>query len=320
MTLHQKVLGVDAAKDWIDTCDLASGQIRRIETTPHALKSFARALPKDVLAVFEASGGYERPLMAALDAEGVAYARVNPRQAREFARATGQLAKTDKVDARVLAEMGKALGLKPSTPADPARRRLADLVARRTDLVGMITAETNRLAQAAEPFVRRSIQSLLILLKRRKVILEKEIETQARASEQLAARNRRLRTAPGVGPCVATTLLAFLPELGTTERRPIACLVGLAPHARDSGHRQGRRKIWGGRPEVRRALYTAAFVASRHDPELKAMRDRLIKAGKPFKVAIIALARKLLTILNAMIREDRDYETDRKHNPKTQPA
>jgi transposase len=308
MTLHQNVLGVDVAKDWIDICDLASGRTRRIGTTPRALKAFAGGLPKDIFLVFEASGGYERPLVTALEAAGLAYARVNPRQAREFARACGKLAKTDKVDARILAEMGRALALKPALPACPARRRLAELVARRADLVGMITAETNRLAQAVDPFVRRDLKSLLALLRKKKLALDKEIETQMRADDQLAARNHRLRTAPGVGPCVASVLIACLPELGQTERRPIASLAGLAPHASDSGLRQGRRKIWGGRAEVRRALYTAAFVASRRDPELKAMRERLIKAGKPFKVAIIAVARKLLTILNAMLRENRDYQ------------
>ena len=308
MILHRQILGVDVAKDWIDTCDLASGQIRHIETTPHALKAFAARLARNSLVVFEASGGYERPLIEALEAEGLAYVRVNPRQAREFARATGRLAKTDKVDARVLAEMGRTLALKPAPPADPARRRLAGLVARRTDLVGMIAAETNRLAQAADPFVRRDIKGVIAVLQRRRQAIDKEIDAQIRASDDLAARSRRLRTAPGVGPSIASVLLALLPELGGIERRPIASLSGLAPHAHDSGHRNGRRKIWGGRGDVRRALYLAAFVASRRDPELKAMRQRLIANGKPFKVAIIAVARKLLTILNAMIREDRDYQ------------
>ena len=308
MILHQNVLGVDVAKDWIDTCDLSTGRIRHIETTPRALKAFAAKLSGDVLVVFEASGGYERPLVKALEAAGRAYARVNPRQAREFARATGRLAKTDKVDARVLAEMGATLELKPAPPADPARRRLAELVARRADLVAMIAAETNRLAQAADPFVRRDIKGLLGVLQRRRQALDKEIGAQTRASDDLASRSRRLQTAPGVGPSLASVLLAFLPELGEIERRPIASLAGLAPHARDSGRSRGRRKIWGGRSDVRRALYLAAFIASRRDPELKAMRDRLIAAGKPFKVAIIAVARKLLTILNAMIRENRDYQ------------
>jgi len=312
MTLHQNVVGVDVAKDWIDTCDLASGEVRHIDTTPRALKAFAAKLagsPGQTLAVFEASGGCERPLIAALEAAGVAYARVNPRQAREFARATGRLAKTDKVDARVLAEMGRALELAPTIPVDPARRRLAELVARREDLVGAISRETQRLGQACDAFVRRDIRSLLTVLKGRRTSLEKEIAAQLRANQTLAGKDRRLRTAPGVGPSVAATLIACLPELGQIERRPIASLAGLAPHASDSGRSKGKRQVWGGRAEVRRALYIAAFIASRYDPELKALRARLIAAGKPFKVAIIAIARKLLTILNAMIHENRDYQT-----------
>jgi len=315
MTLHQNIFGVDVAKDWIDVCDLSSGEVRRIETTPRALKALAANLSArpGTLVVFEASGGYERPLMEALEApgikdRGVAYARVNPRQAREFARACGKLAKTDKVDARILAQMGRALDLRPAAPADPARRRLAELVARREDILAAITAETNRLAQAREAFVRRDISSLIAILKRRKLGLDAEIQAHKQAHEDLAARDRRLRTAPGVGPTVASVLLACMPELGGTDRRAIACLGGLAPQACDSGRRSGKRQVWGGRPEVRRALYLAAFIASRCDPELRAMRQRLIAAGKPFKVALIAIARKLLTILNAMIRDGHDYE------------
>lgn len=311
MILHQNILGVDVAKDWIDICDPASGRAQRIDTTPRALKAFAARLSgrPGALVVFEASGGYERPLMEALEAAGVAYARVNPRQAREFARATGRLAKTDKVDARILAEMGRKLELAPTPPVDPARRRLAELAARREDLVRQITAETNRLAQARDAFVRRDIKSLLAILGRRRLAVMKEIEAQLRASEELDELDRRLRTAPGVGPSIASVLIACMPELGQIDRRACASLGGLAPHACDSGHSKGKRQVWGGREEVRRALYLAAFIASRCDPELKAMRQRLIDAGKPFKVAIIAVARKLLTILNAMIRERRNYKT-----------
>jgi transposase len=312
MTLHQNILGVDVAKDWIDTCDPASGRTARIETAPRALAAFVGRLPKDMFVVFEASGGYERPLMEALEAAGLAYARVNPRQAREFARATGRLAKTDRIDARVLAEMGQALKPAPQARPDPARRRLADLVARRADLVAVIAAETNRLGQAREAFVRRDIKSLIALLQRRRLAVEKEIEAQMRAAEDLDRLERRLRTAPGVGPVVAAVLIAALPELGLPElglldRRQLASLAGLAPHASESGRQRGRRKVWGGRREVRRALYIAAIVASRFNPDLRAFRDRLIGDGKPFKVAIIATARKLLTILNAMIRDHRDY-------------
>jgi transposase len=310
MTLHQNILGVDVAKDWIDTCDLANGETARIDTTGQALLALASKLAArpDTLVVFEASGGCERPLIEALEAKDVLYARVNPRQAREFARATGRLAKTDKVDARVLAEMGAKLALAPTLKLDPARRRLAELVARREDLVALVSAETQRLAQARDPFVARDIKGVLAVLRRRRLGLDKEIAAQKRSNQELDRIDKRLRTAPGVGPSVASVLIACLPELGHTERRPIASLAGLAPHACESGHRKGKRHVWGGRAEVRRALYIAAFIASRHDPELKAMRKRLIDAGKPFKVAIIAVARKLLTILNAMIRNNRDYE------------
>lgn len=310
MTLHHNVVGVDVARDWIDICDLASGAVRHIETTPQALKAFA-AQCAGSLVVFEASGGCERPLVEALEVAKVAYARVNPRQAREFARATGKLAKTDKVDARVLANMGASLKLAPTPPADPARVRLAELVGRRENVVTMISQETQRLATARDAFVRRDIKSHLTVLARRRMALETEIKAQTASDETLAGTNRRMRTAPGIGPAIAGTLLACLPELGSIDRRAIASLAGLAPHACDSGHSKGRRQVWGGRPAVRRALYIAAFIASRCDPDLKAMRQRLQTAGKPFKVAIIAVARKLLTILNAMIREDRDYQKTR---------
>jgi len=307
MILHQNVVGVDVAKDWIDICDLGSGRTRRIGTTRRALLAFAGKL-SGVLVVFEASGGYERPLMAALEARGVAYARVNPRQAREFARATGRLAKTDRVDAKVLAEMGRALKLTPTPPIDPARRRLAELVARREDLVAAIIAETQRLAMAGDAFVRRDISRVLITLRARRLSLEKEIGAQLCASEELGRLDKRLRTAPGVGPAIAAILLARFPELGAIDRRAAASLAGLAPHACDSGYRKGKRRVWGGRADVRRALYLAAFIASRCDPEMKAFRKRLTDAGKPLKLALIAVARKLLIALNAMVRENRDYQ------------
>jgi transposase len=305
MTLPRHVLGVDVARDWIDVFDPASNRSLRIDTPQ--LKAFARSLPPDAFVVLEATGGYERPLLETLEATGIAYARVNPRQAREFARATGRLAKTDKVDARVLAEMGRALDLAPAARPDPARQRLADLVARREDLVAAVTAETQRLAMARDGFIRRDIGRMLSVLRARRLAVEKEIADHIRASEALSADTARLRTAPGVGPVVAATLLARLPELGHLDRRAIASLAGLAPHACDSGHRRGRRHVWGGRANVRRALYLAGFSASRCDPVLKAMRQRMQAAGKPAKVAILAVARKLLTILNAMLRDQQNY-------------
>jgi transposase len=207
----------------------------------------------------------------------------------------------------MLAEMGRALGLAPEPAPDLARRRLAALVARRDDLQVTITREKQRLGLTEDSFVRRAITALLRVLVRHRVALEGEIKAQIVADKGLADRTARLRTAPGVGPVVAATLTARLAELGQLDRRAIAALAGLAPQARDSGSWRGRRCIWGGRREVRRALYLAAFVASSHDPELRAIRDRLRAAGKPYKVVIIALARKLLTRLNAMVRDGTDY-------------
>jgi transposase len=306
MTIRQDVIGVDVSKGWIDCHRLATGRAWRIGMEPRELRRFA-AGAGGALVVFEASGGYERQLMAALDAAGVAYARVNPRQAREFARASGRLAKTDRVDAAVLAEMGGALALRPTPPADPAEARLAELVARRDDLVGMRRGETQRLGQAHDPFLRRQIAALLRVLHAQIKRLEAAIAAHLEARPALAARAERLQGVPGIGPVLAAGLVARLPELGRLDRRAIASLAGLAPHACDSGIMRGRRRIWGGRAEVRRILYLAAFIASRYDPRLKAFRARLQNAGKPFKLAITACARKLITILNAMLRDGTAY-------------
>ncbi len=305
MNLHRNVLGVDVAGDWIDVFDAANDSSVRIFND--GIGSFVRGLPAGAFVVFEATGGCERLLMDRLAAAGIRHARVNPRQAREFARATGKLAKTDRVDARVLAEMGCALDLRPCQPVDAARRRLGELVARRDDIVAAITAETHRLRQAHDPFVRRDIGRMLAVLRGRRASLEKEIAGHINSQQALADEAARLRTAPGIGPAISAIILARLPELGQLDRRGIASLAGLAPHACDSGHRRGRRHVWGGRADVRRALYLAAFIASRRDPALKAARDRLEAAGKPAKVAILATARKLLTILNAMSRDQRNY-------------
>ena len=305
--MPQKIIGVDVAKDWIDVCWYGLNKTARIETTPRALKTFARKA-KGALAVFEASGGYERPLIDALETAGSLYARVNPRQVREFARARGYLAKTDKVDARVLAEMGVKFDLKPALQPSKERRRLADLVARREDIVAIIGQETNRLKQARDKFIRADIKSLLTILERRKKKLNDEIAAHIETNEDLKSLDQRMRSVPGIGSVIAPVLIAKLPELGKLNRRQIASLAGLAPHACESGKRIGKRRIWGGRAEVRRALYLAAFIASRHNPELKAYRNRLQQKGKCTKAAIVATARKLLTHLNACIKEDRDYE------------
>ena len=306
MTLPQDVIGVDIAKDWIDVFFLSARRAERVPMATAELRAFA-ARARGALVVFEASGGYEHPLAEALGAADVTYARVNPRQAREFARATGRLAKTDRVDARVLAEMGRALALRPTPPADPGRARLAGLMGRRDDLGAMLRAEMARLRQARDASVRRDIGSMIALLRRRIGKLEAEIAAVIGADEALSDRSRLLRTMPGVGPLLAASLLARLPELGRLDRRAIASLAGLAPHACDSGRFRGKRRIWGGRAEVRRTLYLAGFIASRYDPALRAFRRKLQEAGKPAKLAIVACARKLLTVLNAMLRDQREH-------------
>ena len=308
MTLPQDFIGVDIAKDWIDVFHLSSGARQRIAASGPALARFARSV-RGALVVFEASGGYERPLAEALARAGADHARVNPRQAREFARACGRLAKTDRVDAEVLAAMGRALQLAPTPVLEANRARLAALVARRDDLVAMIRSEKNRAGQTRDRWIAREIARLLAVLQRHLAAAEAEIEALVAADADLDAQSRRLRSVPGIGPAVSAVLLARLPELGRLSRRQAASLAGLAPHACDSGLHRGKRRIWGGRADLRRALYIAAFIASRYDPALKAFRQRLEAAGKPAKLAITACARKLLTILNAMARDHADYRT-----------
>ena len=307
MTLPQDVIGVDIAKDWIDTFTLSTLKHERIPTTKQALARFARAA-EGCLVVCEASGGYERPLTEALAKAGVDCARVNPRQAREFARATGRLAKTDQVDAAILARLGRALSPAPTPLVDADRARLADLVARRDDLVANIGREKNRARTTADPWIAKEIARLLRALKAHLAAVEGQIAAQIDACPALAEDQRRLTTVPGIGPALSAVLIARLPELGQLDHRRIASLAGLAPHACDSGLHRGKRHVWGGRADVRRTLYFAAFIASRYDPALKAFRNRLQEAGKPTKVAITACARKLLTILNAMFRNAQDHQ------------
>ena len=257
--------------------------------------------------ILEASGGYERPLTGALAKSGVGYARVNPRRAREFARATGTLAKTDRVDTEVLARMGRALDLAPTPPADPDRARLSDLVARCDDLVKTIRAEKNRASTTRDPWIARETGLLIHVLAAHLNAAERVIAARVEACDALSSEARRLRSAPGLGPTLVAVLLARLPELGQIAAKKIAALAGLAPQACDSGLSRGKRRVWGGRSDVRRALYLAGFIASRCDPGIKAFRARLETAGKPVKLAVIACARKLLTILNAMMKNGQDY-------------
>ena len=298
--MTQDIIGVDIAKGWIDIHRLSTGQGRRIATTRSALARFAAQAGGSLLV-------RKRP--AATSARSW---RLWPGRGLPSPGRPGKLAKTDRVDAAMLAEMGRALRLEPSPPRAPERVRLADLMARRDDLSDMRRREANRLKQARDAWVRKDIKTILQALERRLVRVGAEINAQIEANEILARAATRLQSMPGIGPVLAASLVARLPELGGLDRRAIASLAGLAPHACDSGVIRGKRRVWGGRAEVRRSLYLAGFIASRYDPRFRAFRKRLKAAGKPTKVAIVAIvavARKLLTILNAMFRDNEDYRS-----------
>jgi transposase len=259
------------------------------------------------LVVLEATGGLEVPLAAALVAAAVPTAVVNPRQVRDFVKATGTRAKTDALDARALAHFAEAIRPPARGVADADQRRLDELLTRRRQLLQMRVAEQNRLATLTGEAVREDVASHIVYLTRRIEEMDREMDRAIRDSPVWRVRDALLRGVTGIGPATSRTLLAGLPELGTLAPKKLAALVGLAPMARDSGTLRGRRAIAGGRGEVRQALYMASLSAAAHNPVLAPFYARLRAAGKEPKVALIAVARKLLTILNAMVRDDRPW-------------
>ena len=254
-----------------------------------------------VLVVLEATGGYERPVVGALATARLPVVVANPRQVREFARATGQLAKTDRLDADTLALFAERVRPEPRALPDDSAQALDALLTRRRQILGMVAAERNRLEHAV-PAVRRGIVQHIRWLERRLHDVDDDLDRTIQASPVWRAKENLLRSVPGIGPVVSRTLIGDLPELGTLPRKQIAALVGLAPLARDSGTLRGRRLVWGGCAPVRAALYMAALVGTRRNPVLRAFYQRLLRAGKPKKVALTACMRKLLTMLNAMLR------------------
>ncbi|MGH2588005.1 MAG: IS110 family transposase [Dehalococcoidia bacterium] len=306
-------IGIDISAAQLDIAVWPAGprwQAAYPAPADQALAELVRQLAdhSPALVVLEATGGYERPLQAALQAAAVPVAVVNPRQVRHFARATGQLAKTDAVDARVLAHFGATLAPAVQAPLPEAVVQLRALVRRRRQVLGMLVQETNH-RRLAPPDLHDGIDRHLAYLRGERSALDRLIAAALAADATLHAQATRLRTAPGVGPVVAATLLAELPELGDLSRRQIAALVGVAPFARDSGQSRGRRHCWGGRAGVRTVLFLAARTAVRCHPRLAAFYDRLRAAGKPDKVALVAVMRKLLTILTAMTRDQRPFLT-----------
>lgn len=258
--------------------------------------------PRPALVVLEATGGFERPLAAALAASGLAVAVVNPRQARDFARATGRLAKTDRMDAENLARFAEAVRPSPRPIPDEEAHALGEILARRRQIVSMLTAENNRLVAMVTKPVKRRIEAHVRWLEKELARTDRDLDEAIRESPTWRENEALLRSVPGVGPVLAKTLLAELPELGSLTGKQLAALVGVAPLNRDSGILRGERAVWGGRSGVRAALYVGALVAARRNPTIREFYERLMAAGKPKKVALVACMRKLLTILNAMLK------------------
>lgn len=305
-----RFLGIDVCKDWLDVASRPDGSVARHPNTPAGITALIAGLKADPpeLIVLEATGGLERSLAVALGAAELPARVVQPGRARHFARALGQHSKTDVLDARVLAHYAEAVHPEARALPDEATHALQALLDRRRQLVAIRVAEQSRLPQAATAAVRSTIEALVAYLAAQIEKLDDEITATLAAAPEWKLRDEILRSVPGVGPQTARTLLGSMPELGTLSRQQIAALAGLAPRARDSGSSRGTRTIFGGRAEVRTSLYMAALAAARYNPALKAFYARLRDAGKAAKVALVAVARKLLTILNAMIRDKKVWE------------
>lgn len=306
--VHHHV-GIDASKERLDVCLLPGGEVFRVANDQAGIDEILARLAEPgaspELVVLEATGKYERPAAAAIAAAGIVVAVVNPRQTRDFAKATGRLAKTDKIDARVLARFAEAVGPKPSVlPVlpDEEAQALQAILTRRRQLLEMLVAENNRLLMAPEGVASR-IRAHVRWLEKEINRADRELDEAIEASAAWKESEALLRSVPGVGPVLARTLLAELPELGALPHKRLSALVGVAPFNRDSGTFRGKREVWGGRAPVRAALYMGALVATRHNPVLKEFYGRLVAAGKPKKVALVACMRKLLSILNALMRD-----------------
>ncbi|GIW95676.1 MAG: IS110 family transposase [Pirellulaceae bacterium] len=306
-------VGVDVSKDWLDVAWLAQGQKQAsVERLPNTSEGWNRLVAAcrerpAVRIVLEATGGLERGVVRELAAAGLPVVVVNPRQVRDFARAIGRLAKTDRLDAEVLALFAHAVQPELRPLAEQTAQELQEKLTRRRQLVQLRTAEGNRLKQAHCAEVRRSIESVLRLVDRELEQLDKDIDQTIQQSPIWRAKEQLLLSVPGVGSQTAHTLVAELPELGNCSRQQIASLVGVAPLNRDSGSLRGRRTIWGGRAHVRHALYMATLVAIRYNPVISRHYRHLLQQGKKKKVALIACMRKLLTILNAILREGKPW-------------
>jgi len=302
-------VGIDVSKDHLDVGVSGSDDVSRFPNSELGIADLVRRIGEisPMLVVMEATGGFEFPAAAALTAAGIAVVIANPRQVRDFAKATGQLAKTDEVDAGILALFAERVRPPVRPLPDDAARELDALIARRRQIIGMITAEKNRLGFALPP-VQKGIQKHIRWLERQLIDVDADLDRLIRKSPVWKAKSDLLRDVPGVGPSLARTLIAELPELGQLTHKEIAALAGVAPFACDSGLMRGRRRVWGGRSSVRTALYMSVWSASRWNPVIRVFSQRLRANGKPPKVALVACMRKLLTILNAMLRDQTEWD------------
>lgn len=305
-------VGIDVAKDDLEIALRPTEDAWTVAHDPARLEALTRRLARlePRLIVLEATGGYEAPVAAALSTADLPVAVVNPRQVRDFARATGQLAKTDRIDAHTLALFAERVRPEPRPLPDPVGEELRALVARRRQLLEMLSAEQNRLRHPSPSSVQKGLQKHVRWLKRQLEDVDDDLERVVRNSPLWRGRDDLLQSVPGIGPVTSRTLLAELPELGRLNRREIAALVGVAPLNRDSGRFQGRRFVWGGRAAVRKTLYMAALVATQHNPVIRTFYQRLLERGKPHKVALTACMRKLIVILNTMAKTQQPWNPE----------
>ena len=303
-------VGVDVSKERLDVCVLPGGELHEFANDPKGQASLVhclKQLPK-VAVVIESTGGYERPALFAMQDADLHVTLVNPRQVRDFAKGIGQLAKTDRIDAAVLAEFARLVAPPPTDKTSEKQRELDALVTRRRQLLETRVAERNRIGLTNDKFVQKTFQRILKVIDREIETIEDRIARLLESDDQWKAKLEILLSAPGVGKTTGATLLAELPELGKLNRQEIAALVGVAPYPRDSGNFRGKRTTWGGRRKVRSVLYMAALTARRHNPVIKAFAARLAVAGKSFKAIQIACVRKLLVILNTMIKNNTPWK------------
>jgi transposase len=309
-TSERAFVGVDVSKDKLDVCVLPGGNLNVFKNNVSGFAKLVEAIGTldECLVVVEATGGYECPVLIALQEAGIDVALVNPRQVRRFAEGIGQLAKTDALDAAVLAQFGRMVNPLPSEKTTPKQRGLEALVTRRRQLLELKVAEQNRLGQTNDKVIQQSLKQVLKLLARQLKSIEDRIIKLLESDDQWNAKMDLLMSMPGIGPTIAATLIAELPELGKLNRQELASLVGVAPFAKDSGKSEGKRQARWGRREVRAALYMGALTARRCNPVLKAFAARLAAAGKSFKAIQIACVRKLLVILNTMIKNNTPWK------------